>query len=66
LKLSHASFLQTGTGFIKVEKPNGSGFDAQTIANAGCVNHACYKSNPATNDWLPSPEMVRDGTWSNP
>jgi hypothetical protein len=43
-----------------VEKPNGSVFYAQTTANAGCVNRACYKSNPATNDWVPSPEMVPD------
>ncbi|KAF3334101.1 hypothetical protein FCM35_KLT20705 [Carex littledalei] len=48
----------TGTGFIKVEKPNGPAFDVQTISYTNCVNHACYKSNPATNDWVPSSETV--------
>ncbi|KAJ4795812.1 Maternal effect embryo arrest 59 [Rhynchospora pubera] len=48
----------TGSGFIKVEKPNKPAFDAQTVSYTSCVSNGCYRSNPATNDWIPSTETV--------
>lgn len=44
--------LQTGTGFIKVEKTDGKCFilapDSDTSFHGSC------QSNPATNDWIPT------------
>ena len=47
----------TGTGFIKVERPNGSSFNVTTVA---CSSDSLVRrtSNPATNDWIPSSETV--------
>ncbi|CAN6332870.1 unnamed protein product [Urochloa humidicola] len=47
----------TGTGFIKVERPNGNAFSVTTngYSSAGFVR---CTSNPATNDWIPSAETV--------
>uniref|UniRef100_A0A0A9G8F7 Uncharacterized protein n=1 Tax=Arundo donax TaxID=35708 RepID=A0A0A9G8F7_ARUDO len=47
----------TGTGFIKVDRPNGSSFTMSTngYSSAGFVR---CTSNPATNDWIPSSETV--------
>ncbi|XP_024535627.1 uncharacterized protein LOC112348008 [Selaginella moellendorffii] len=49
----------TGNGFIAIEKNGGTSpevLDAHRVV----VNRSrpCYKSNPATNDWEPSPGMV--------
>ncbi|BAF17621.1 uncharacterized isoform X1 [Oryza sativa Japonica Group] len=47
----------TGTGFIKVERPNGSSFNVTTVAYSSDSIIRCM-SNPATNDWIPSSETV--------
>ncbi|OAY77183.1 hypothetical protein ACMD2_06118 [Ananas comosus] len=47
----------TGMGFIKVEKPNSSTIDLTTTSHSTASN-VCCKGNPATNDWIPSPETV--------
>uniref|UniRef100_A0A6V7QTK5 Uncharacterized protein n=1 Tax=Ananas comosus var. bracteatus TaxID=296719 RepID=A0A6V7QTK5_ANACO len=47
----------TGMGFIKVEKPNSSTIDLTTTSHSTASN-VCFKGNPATNDWTPSPETV--------
>jgi hypothetical protein len=49
--------LQTGTGFIKVERPNGSAFSVMTNGYSSASLVRCT-SNPATNDWIPSSETV--------
>jgi len=49
--------LQTGTGFIKVERPNGSAFSVTTNRYSSASLVRCT-SNPATNDWIPSSETV--------
>ncbi|OEL38318.1 hypothetical protein BAE44_0000665 [Dichanthelium oligosanthes] len=50
-------FLATGTGFIKVEKPNGSAFGMTSNSYSSASFVRCT-SNPATNDWIPSAETV--------
>ncbi|KAF9678553.1 hypothetical protein SADUNF_Sadunf07G0046700 [Salix dunnii] len=50
----------TGSGFIKVvggeeDEKNGHGIQLSGAA-AGGKTVSCFKSNPATNDWIPSPE----------
>ncbi|RLN28017.1 uncharacterized protein C2845_PM05G36180 [Panicum miliaceum] len=47
----------TGTGFIKVERPNGSAFSVMTNGYSSASSVRCT-SNPATNDWIPSAETV--------
>ncbi|KAG8068451.1 hypothetical protein GUJ93_ZPchr0005g16131 [Zizania palustris] len=47
----------TGTGFIKVERPNGNSFNVTTVAYSSDSLVHCT-SNPATNDWIPSSETV--------
>lgn len=47
----------TGTGFIKVERPNGSAFSVTTNGYSSASFVRCT-SNPATNDWIPSSETV--------
>ncbi|CAL4893859.1 unnamed protein product [Urochloa decumbens] len=47
----------TGTGFIKVERPNGSAFTMTTNGYSSASFVRCT-SNPATNDWIPSAETV--------
>lgn len=47
----------TGTGFIKVERPNGSAFSVTTNGYSSASFIHCM-SNPATNDWIPSSETV--------
>ncbi|XP_062181419.1 uncharacterized protein LOC133885700 [Phragmites australis] len=47
----------TGTGFIKVERPNGSAFSVTTNGYSSSSLVRCT-SNPATNDWIPSSETV--------
>ncbi|XP_072954382.1 uncharacterized protein [Typha angustifolia] len=47
----------TGTGFIKVEKPNSSSFDLTTVSYSPTSQVNC-RGNPATNDWIPSADMV--------
>uniref|UniRef100_A0A0D9WH68 Uncharacterized protein n=1 Tax=Leersia perrieri TaxID=77586 RepID=A0A0D9WH68_9ORYZ len=47
----------TGTGFIKVERPNGNSFNVTTVAYSSDSLVRCT-SNPATNDWIPSSETV--------
>ncbi|KAG0484122.1 hypothetical protein HPP92_012206 [Vanilla planifolia] len=41
----------TGTGFIKMDKPNGSDLNLKPISTN--VSQASCKWNPATNDWVP-------------
>ncbi|KAL6609877.1 hypothetical protein ACP70R_039846 [Stipagrostis hirtigluma subsp. patula] len=48
----------TGTGFIKVERANGSSFNVSTAAGYSSASFVRCKSNPATNDWVPSSETV--------
>ncbi|KAJ6419809.1 hypothetical protein OIU84_029852 [Salix udensis] len=50
----------TGSGFIKVvggeeDEKNGYGIQLSGAAAGGRLV-SCFKSNPATNDWTPSPE----------
>ncbi|CAN6328043.1 unnamed protein product [Urochloa humidicola] len=47
----------TGTGFIKVERPNGSAFSMMTNGYSSASFVRCT-SNPATNDWIPSAETI--------
>ncbi|CAL4893857.1 unnamed protein product [Urochloa decumbens] len=47
----------TGTGFIKVERPNGSAFTMTTNGYSSASFVRCT-SNPATNDWIPSAETL--------
>ncbi|KAG1337771.1 UPF0176-like protein [Cocos nucifera] len=47
----------TGTGFIKVEKSNGSGIDLGPVSPASGRNVSC-RGNPATNEWIPSADTV--------
>ncbi|XP_008798962.1 uncharacterized protein LOC103713724 [Phoenix dactylifera] len=47
----------TGTGFIKMEKSNGSSIDLTPVSPASGGNMP-YKGNPATNEWIPSADMV--------
>ncbi|TVU19634.1 hypothetical protein EJB05_35795 [Eragrostis curvula] len=47
----------TGTGFIKVERPNGSSLNVATVGYSS-ANYVRCMSNPATNDWIPSSETV--------
>lgn len=48
--------IQTGSGFIKVVREgSGSGYEIQLpINHDGETQIRGYKSNPATNDWVPS------------
>ncbi|MQL92895.1 hypothetical protein Taro_025545 [Colocasia esculenta] len=48
--------LQTGTGFITVEKPNGNSSNL-TSDHATHDCHPSCRGNPATNEWVPSTEM---------
>ncbi|KAJ3668897.1 hypothetical protein LUZ60_010847 [Juncus effusus] len=48
----------TGTGFIKVENANGTTFDVERVQFTTSANQPFYKSNPATNDWIPSTDRV--------
>ncbi|KAJ7549786.1 hypothetical protein O6H91_07G069000 [Diphasiastrum complanatum] len=53
-KIEHRT---TGSGFIKVEN-NAVSFHLEDDAASGQPAwHGC-KCNPATNDWIPSPELV--------
>jgi hypothetical protein len=47
----------TGTGFIKVDRPNGSPLNV-TATGFSSDSYVCCMSNPATNDWIPSSEIV--------
>ncbi|KQK05977.1 uncharacterized protein LOC100824988 [Brachypodium distachyon] len=55
----------TGTGFIKVGRlyTNGSSFKVTTVAYSS--NILSCRSNPATNDWIPSSETVIP-VWNKP
>ncbi|XP_028795829.1 uncharacterized protein LOC114751322 [Neltuma alba] len=46
----------TGSGFIKVERMGGDDLKFQNtqIINGGETKLPAYKSNPATNDWIPN------------
>ncbi|CAM0955260.1 unnamed protein product [Alopecurus aequalis] len=49
----------TGTGFIKVERPNTNGSSLNLTTVAYSSNNVVRRmSNPATNDWIPSSETV--------
>ncbi|KAG0481765.1 hypothetical protein HPP92_012623 [Vanilla planifolia] len=45
----------TGTGFIKMDKPNGSDLNLKPISTN--VSQASCKWNPATNDWVPEADQ---------
>ena len=47
----------TGTGFISMDKSNGSCFKLTPEMDASDC-HVCCKGNPATNDWIPSADTV--------
>ncbi|XP_066388301.1 uncharacterized protein [Miscanthus floridulus] len=47
----------TGTGFIKIDKAKGASFKLSEDPNAE-ERHASCKGNPATNEWIPSPDTV--------
>ncbi|KAK3138613.1 hypothetical protein QOZ80_5AG0371090 [Eleusine coracana subsp. coracana] len=47
----------TGTGFIKVERPNGNSLNVATAGYSSASYVRCM-SNPATNDWIPSSETI--------
>lgn len=50
--------IQTGSGFIKAVREGGeSGFEIQlpvSHVDVGETQITGYKSNPATNDWVPN------------
>jgi hypothetical protein len=58
-KLWHLSIhvLQTGTGFITMDKPTGGSFELSEDPDAA-ERHASSKGNPATNEWIPSADTV--------
>ncbi|CAL9198708.1 uncharacterized protein LOC104000886 isoform X1 [Musa acuminata AAA Group] len=47
----------TGTGFIKVEKSGRSSFVLGPVSDASSYQASC-KGNPATNEWIPSADIV--------
>ncbi|KAM0941421.1 hypothetical protein DsansV1_C17g0148551 [Dioscorea sansibarensis] len=47
----------TGTGFIKMEKSNGSSFEFTPTCDV-TDGHKSSMCNPATNEWIPSAETV--------
>ncbi|GJN14571.1 hypothetical protein PR202_gb01414 [Eleusine coracana subsp. coracana] len=47
----------TGTGFIKVERPNSNSLNVATAGYSSASNVRCM-SNPATNGWIPSSETI--------
>ncbi|XP_020107717.1 uncharacterized protein LOC109723682 [Ananas comosus] len=47
----------TGTGFIKMEKSNGSSFQITPDTDAS-DGHVSCRGNPATNEWIPSADTV--------
>lgn len=49
---------KTGTGFIKVEKSDGSGWFKLESKDVDSGYNPSSKSNPATNDWIPSAKNV--------
>ena len=49
--------LQTGTGFIKMDKPTGASFELSEDPDT-TERHASSKGNPATNEWIPSADRV--------
>nr|CAB3465071.1 unnamed protein product [Digitaria exilis] len=56
-ELEAAATHWTGTGFIEVERLNGSAFSVTTNGRSS-ANFVRCTSNPATNDWIPSAETV--------
>lgn len=46
---------QTGTGFIRVAN-EGNGYNIRVANGCDSGDRPVYKSNPATNDWIPSVE----------
>lgn len=44
--------LQTGTGFIAVEKMKGKSFSLEP--DSVTDHHGSLKGNPATNEWIPA------------
>ncbi|MQM00208.1 hypothetical protein Taro_032946 [Colocasia esculenta] len=52
-KLHHT----TGTGFIRVEKSNDSSLTLTSTDNTSTFQVTC-RGNPATNEWIPSPDVV--------
>ncbi|KAJ1414504.1 hypothetical protein SESBI_18752 [Sesbania bispinosa] len=59
----------TGTGFIKVVREGKHGYEIQLPANdvdVGETHLRGYKSNPATNDWVPNLDEHMDFVSSKP
>ncbi|TYI50364.1 hypothetical protein E1A91_D12G097100v1 [Gossypium mustelinum] len=48
----------TGSGFIRVieEGGEGNGYDIQLESGQDAISKPIFKSNPATNDWIPTLE----------
>lgn len=55
--VSYELVLQTGTGFIKVEMNNAGSFVLGHAPDASDSQTHC-KGNPATNEWIPSADIV--------
>ncbi|XP_074589333.1 uncharacterized protein LOC141845175 [Curcuma longa] len=51
----------TGTGFIKVEMKNTSSFVLGQAPDASDLQTPC-KGNPATNEWIPSADIIIPGS----
>jgi len=50
--------VQTGTGFIKMEKNSDSSFELSSETSVASACHPSSKGNPATNEWIPSADPV--------
>jgi hypothetical protein len=52
------NILQTGTGFIKMDKPSADASFHLSDDPDASERHASCKGNPATNEWIPSADTV--------
>lgn len=55
IELFNFMIEQTGTGFIRVAN-EGNGYNIRVGNGCDSGDRPVYKSNPATNDWIPSVE----------
>lgn len=55
--LAPLALFQTGTGFIRVEQPHDSPLNLPADDGAAAHHESC-RGNPATNDWIPSADLV--------
>ena len=55
MALFFSFFEQTGNGFIRVVGEEGEGgYDIQLQEGTGGMAYTGFRSNPATNDWVPN------------